>query len=351
MGLLSGCLQRGCNCERRNSILSVSTWCQLDARCDRRDSRWCGLELCNDGRLYLENVAQGASLRNGRNRLASLATFLRLVRSLASVRDLAVVLMLCFVLAAPLWIVRYPPLLDYPNHLARSYILRQLQDESHGLHKYYRADWGPFPYLVEDLSLIALQGLFAVATAGKIFLSIVLLAIPFSAWFFLRQANPGNDALAAWASLSSYNSFFLMGFINSTLAIAVCFLALGLGLRFLARPSPATWVVAFLTVSFLYFTHLWGFLVAGFVLIAYIMLQSVSRRTLMEMLACGLWFLPGALLYWYVRGGTRPPTVFPGPVAKILGLAEPIRSYSKVFDLLTMLLVLAGFVALCYRNP
>jgi hypothetical protein len=28
----------------------------------------------------------------------------------------------------PVWLVRYPPLLDYPNHLARSFVLAHLHD-------------------------------------------------------------------------------------------------------------------------------------------------------------------------------------------------------------------------------
>ncbi len=148
-------------------------------------------------------------------------------------------LLLAGLLLAPIWLVKYPPLLDYPNHLARAFVLTHLHDPAVRFQQFYSADWGLYPYLLMDLSLIGLQRLFPVFLAGRIFLSFCVLALPLAAWFFLRQANPGENHLALWALLQSHNLFFLYAFLNFYLSIALCFVAVGLWLRCLARPSAS----------------------------------------------------------------------------------------------------------------
>ena len=60
-------------------------------------------------------------------------------------------------LLLPVWLVRYPPLLDYPNHLARGFVLAHLNDPAFHFRGFYRAEWGPYPYLGMDLALVTLQ--------------------------------------------------------------------------------------------------------------------------------------------------------------------------------------------------
>ena len=58
-------------------------------------------------------------------------------------------------LLIPLWAVAYPPLVDYPNHLARSYVLAHIHDFD-TLAQNYRVDMRPLPYLTVDLALMAM---------------------------------------------------------------------------------------------------------------------------------------------------------------------------------------------------
>src|ERR1700692_2352078 len=82
------------------------------------------------------------------------------------------ILILAAALLAPIWMVEFPPLLDYPNHLARSFVLAHLNDPAFTFSRFYRADWGAYPYLGMDASLAALGRLFPIETAGRIFLSL-----------------------------------------------------------------------------------------------------------------------------------------------------------------------------------
>src|ERR1700681_5010278 len=165
------------------------------------------------------------------------------------------ILILAAALLTPIWVVTFPPLLDYPNHLARSFVLMHLNDPAFTFSKFYRADWGAYPYLGMDASLAVLGRLFPIETAGRVYLSLCALALPGAAWFFLRQAQPKAEASSLWALLIAYNVFFLEGFLNFDLSIAVGFLALGFWLRWLAKQSIVRWGAALAVFTVLYFTH------------------------------------------------------------------------------------------------
>ena len=91
--------------------------------------------------------------------------------TMTSVRNqvlLASLLILGTVLV-PVWSVTYPPLTDYPNHLARMYIL-MMDGANRFLNNYYVIRWAAIPNLAMDLIVPTLGRFFGVLTAGKLFL-------------------------------------------------------------------------------------------------------------------------------------------------------------------------------------
>src|SRR5437016_3957542 len=66
-----------------------------------------------------------------------------------------ILVFLAVLLAVPIWIVEYPPLVDYPNHLARGYILYHYDDVP-SFAEQFDIDWWT-PSLAIDLFLVALQ--------------------------------------------------------------------------------------------------------------------------------------------------------------------------------------------------
>ena len=91
-------------------------------------------------------------------------------------------------------------------------------------------------------------------------LSLGVLALPAAVWFFLRQANPGEDALAVWGLLGVFNVFFFYGFLGYFCSLSLLFLTCGLWLRWLARRSMGGWVLTCAALWATYFTHIFGFL-------------------------------------------------------------------------------------------
>lgn len=207
---------------------------------------------------------------------------------------IALLALICAALLLPIWLVRYPPLLDYPNHLARTFILVHLNDPAYHFPTFYRADWGPYPYLGMDLTVVALQHFLPVMAAGKVFLSLCVLTVPAAAWWLIRQANPGNDWLAVLGLLAAYDVFFLEGFGVFQLALAFCFVTIGCWLRYLREPRTGAWLVALGFATLTYFAHLIAFGIAGFIVIVY---TVAERRSIRAAARAALLFIPGVVLY------------------------------------------------------
>src|SRR5260370_10811408 len=107
---------------------------------------------------------------------------------------LVALLILAAALLAPIWSAAFPPLLDYPNHLARSFVLAHLSDPAFAFSRFYRADWGAYPYLWMDASLAVLGRLFPIETAGRGLLRLFAFSLPGAALVFLPPVDPDRSA-------------------------------------------------------------------------------------------------------------------------------------------------------------
>lgn len=263
-------------------------------------------------------------------------------------------LLVLFVLAAallvPIWTVTYLPLVDYPNHLASAFVLAHLKDTTFHFSRYYAADWNTFPYLTMDWILLALQWIVPIGVAGRILLSLCALSVPAAAWFFLRRANPGQEGLALWSLLIVENLyFFLYGFINMQLSLALCLVVLGVWIAYLGRPRMTLWLFLLLLTTLLYFTHLMGFGVAGVVITAYAFL---ARRRWKQILFSWLLFLPGVILFLHSHSQLQShwSVQFRGVGAKLSGLLSVMVGVSPALDFLTLGVIAASILLAISQN-
>ncbi|MGH6629577.1 MAG: hypothetical protein ACREB3_07585, partial [Burkholderiales bacterium] len=250
------------------------------------------------------------------------------------------------ILLSPIWFFRYLPLVDYPDHLARAYILAHLDDPAYA--GFYRAAWGPYPYLAGDLLLVALQKIVPIDIAGRILLSLCVLSVPAASWFFLRRANPENAILAAWSLPLSYNVFFLSGFMNMQLSMALCLVVIALWLGWLQQPRSG-WLGLLLLVNGLYFTHLMGFAVAGVVVGVYSLLVASARREIPRSWAM---FVPGALLYLYASAHAGLKLQSAGLVLseRFRSPLIALRTHYLALDVIGVVVVVACVIAALFSN-
>lgn len=129
--------------------------------------------------------------------------------------------------ALPVFSSVLPPLLDYPNHLARMRLLAEGGDS------FYRVVWAPLPNLAEDLIVPPLARVMPLEAAGKLFLVMIFALIAGGVLWLNRAATGGWRFWPLLAFALLYSRILLWGFLNYLfgLGVALCGLALWLTLE------------------------------------------------------------------------------------------------------------------------
>src|SRR5271170_3771375 len=167
-------------------------------------------------------------------------------------------LLLSLIAVLPIVSVRLPPILDYPNHLARMHILAALPGSA-DLARYYRAVWTPIPDLAFDAIVPALATIMPVEIAMRIVLAAMLLALAGGCVALHRVAFRHWSVWPLFAFLLLYNRMLLWGFLNYLTGVALMLWALAAWMA-MERQSP--WIriaVGAVLATAIYFAHLAAF--------------------------------------------------------------------------------------------
>ncbi len=258
-------------------------------------------------------------------------------------------------LLAPLLVVDVPPLLDYPNHLARAVILAFPADPS--LARLAVPHWIITPNLGLDLLLPPMLHAFPVHVAGRILIAAALLlpvlgSIAYSrAVFGQRCWWPLGAVLVAW------NQTMLLGFLNFMLAVGLALLLAAVWIRWrAARPVPVV-VFSACGAAGLFLCHL-----AGLVLFALLVgaweiaqlhaLRREPARVLTRLLILAGVMAPACVLYALSPlAGEREAIVWSSPLDKLRQLLVPFANYNLPLDIVTAIAVVALPIGLyCARR-
>ncbi len=258
----------------------------------------------------------------------------------------AIMLFLAILLVAPIWAVEYPPLVDYPNHLARGYILYNY-DEIPSFRTYYEIDYFSTPSLAMDLFMVALQPILDIRIVGKLFLTLTLWLWVLG-WHLLGRAIHGRPTwLALGAALFAYHSMFFYGFTNFAFSLGVFLVALAAWFHGRSHwPWPRHLLVAVLALA-CFFSHLSAFIfLAGSVLAITAWecwrAKAISRAAIINVLPI---FVPLVFL----RGGGESGIAWNWP-GKLVGALSLFRGYHQYVDG-AFIVAVAIFVGLLFLWP
>jgi hypothetical protein len=155
----------------------------------------------------------------------------------------------------PLWVVAFPPMVDYPQQLALAAMLRWYSDPVRRFRETYElALWTPHGLF--KLLTAGLAWVMPIEVAGKVIVSASLLTVGAAALALCRRAGaPGWYALLALAL--TYNSIFYWGFVDNLLALPLALGGAALADRLFERPFGArSWLILAAVCALFYTVHL-----------------------------------------------------------------------------------------------
>jgi hypothetical protein len=249
------------------------------------------------------------------------------------------------IVSVPLFSTVLPPLVDYPNHLARLHLIAE------GGNQFYAVRWAPLPDLAADLVVPALARVMPLAVAGKLFV-VLIFALTASGVVWLNRVVTGR--WRAWPLLAFallYNRILLWGFINYLfgVGVALCGLALWLALE----ERPAAQLAASIPVALAcFFSHIAAFgvyalAIAGVELLPLLGLlrgRRLAGAAQRLALAAAQFVVPAILLFGFQPAEPKGPLSFGGIWRKADLLFSVFDNYSRPFDIACFVLF-AGLLA------
>jgi hypothetical protein len=262
-------------------------------------------------------------------------------------RAAAVFLVLSALAAVPLALCDVLPLFDYPNHLARMYLLAHLATTPALLH-FYTLTWQPLPNLAMDLLVPPLLGLVPLEVAGRVFVLVTFLLIAGGA-AMLHRVLFGRWSAWPWlAFLLLYNRILLWGFLNYLFGVGLVLLALAAWIALRDRAAGWRLAAGVLLASAVYAAHLmafgiYGLLVAGVELGWWRRARWPLRQAVARLVVAGLPFLPAlALLLSGVSDREAQGITFTAPWRKVDLLFSVFDAYSRPFDVACFAVAVLG---------
>jgi hypothetical protein len=257
---------------------------------------------------------------------------------------------------SPLLWASVPALVDYPNHLARMWILVHRTDIPE-LARDYVVHWRILPDLAMDLVVPALSRVIPVEVAGRVFIALTMLGL-IAGTATLHRVLHGRFAIwPIWSVLFVYNAVLFWGFLSCLFAIAVyLFMFSGWiatrGWRVLPRILVFSAAGALLFLLHVFAFGLYGLSVSSYEVGRRIKGRRLPLKSLASCAVICLQFVPGLLL-WYASLGqvASAYTAYGNLGNKVYALFAPVNFgvVAAPFDRV-MWLAVAVFVLLAAKR-
>jgi hypothetical protein len=262
-------------------------------------------------------------------------------------------LALIVVLILPFFLVDVPPVQDYPNHLARLYVLAFGAGDPI-LSAIYAPRWSIIPNLALDLIGPPLLHVLPVHVAGRLLLAAALLLPLLGVAAYHRAAFGVRSYWPLAAGLTAYNAVFLLGFLNFLYGIGFAFLGAALWMATRERQPVAAVIGGALATILVFLCHVFALLFFALLIgshelarlwrqqrVGGLTIGAVARAAIMV----GIALAPAAILYSLSPfAGAHGAVLWDSPARKLFELFVPFLTYSKMLGLVTGLSVITVMI-------
>jgi hypothetical protein len=272
----------------------------------------------------------------------------------------AALLIVLVAILLPIWIVKYPGMLDFPNHLTRCYILAHYHDNPVWQQRFIVVH-GPIPDLAIEIIVLPLLQLLPLMICGKIFLSLAAALYVAGCSEVGRAITGKPNWLALVCAFTFYNSALLYGFVNYIFGVGVFLCAFAFWLRVRNAMTPWRFLLCCLLSIAAFLAHLSSIAILGIACVTIALLDFIQDRRFSRLLVKVAWLASPVPLVaaWLVESASHVASapmnhepvklIHWGTLSNKLSiLFIPVRSYDIAVDVVVVVLLL--FCALAMRK-
>lgn len=259
----------------------------------------------------------------------------------------------------PLLLTPLPPLVDYPNHLARMHVLADWS-RSHLLQDYYAVIWRPVPDLAMDAVVPPLLALVSLQTAGKLFLAATYFLSAGGVAALHRTLQGRWSAWPLTAFMLIYNRLLLWGLVNFLFGLGIALWAIAGWIAWRERRMGFRLAFGATAALAIYFAHLMAFGIYGAIVLGYEIGRmrrhgASSTEGARAVLAALLTLLPplalfGMLLAPSAVGSLLAGVRFAQPGRKLDLLFSVFDLYNRPFDVACFVLAVVAMAGAYWRG-
>lgn len=241
-------------------------------------------------------------------------------------------------LVVPLFLVKVPPLVDLPNHLARIFILANY-DHVPFFQENFKVIYQPIPNVGQDLIVVPLMKVVDIWTANRLFLILCVVIFAVACHLIANHRNGARSFSAIHAAFLIFGWTFFYGFVNYVFAVALFLLAFGLWLRWRQKMScPKYLLLGGLTFA-VYLSHLSAIAFFGLAIVfihtyEWFFCKEDSKKLWIVAADLSLFIVPLAAFFAFMGGAGKVGKLSWYISEKVLAFPGPFRSYDIRIDLL-----------------
>jgi hypothetical protein len=171
--------------------------------------------------------------------------------------------------AAPIWLVKHPPIQDLPQHLAAIRVLHDYSDPAFGFQQYFHIHVGRTQYLTYYVLTHLLAYPLGVFAANKVVFTATILGLPYSLRALLGALGR-DQRIALFALPLAWNAHLVLGFVNFAAALPLMLFGIALAVRLRFDWDPRRAIALAVVALATFYTHVvpFGFLALGVTLVA-----------------------------------------------------------------------------------
>ncbi|AFY79715.1 hypothetical protein Ple7327_4621 [Pleurocapsa sp. PCC 7327] len=184
-----------------------------------------------------------------------------------------------FILAQlPIWLNEFLPLQDYPNHLARMYVLLNYHNDP-DLQKYYQVNFMILPNLAMDIIVPFLAKFVGLDIAGRLMLVLNIFMLTGGSAFLSYALFRRINFWSLMTFMAVYNQAFIINFINFLFGTGLALWCIGIWILMRENKTWLRLVLFSCLISILFICHLYGFGIYGLVVVSYEIYSFFKQRS------------------------------------------------------------------------